>query len=102
MVLMQFGKVILKLKKVFRRLMRAAFPLVCGGFLGLYRVVIAVVKIQTEQREQHAPKHDDEVSAKSQIQAVQCHEAVPVVEIACCDSTGKNASESKPTKRSLS
>lgn len=102
-VLMQFVKVILKLKKVFMRIMHtASSTLVCGGFLVLYRVAITTVKIQTEQREQHTPKHDDEVLAKSQIQAAQCHAAVPVVEIACCESAGKDASESKPTKHPLS
>lgn len=90
-------------KKVFgRRMQTGSFTLVCGGFLVLYRVVITEVKIQTEQRARQTPKHDDEVLAKSQIQAVECHAAVPAVEIACCESAGKNAPESKPTIHPLS
>lgn len=89
-VLMHFLKVILELKKVSKKkLHEASTTLVCGGFLVLYRVVMTVVKIQTEQRKRHTPKHDDEVLAKSQIQAVQCHAAVPVVEIACCEECKK-------------
>lgn len=93
MALVQFVKVMLKLKKVFRRIMHAASStLVCGGFLVLYRL---------NRERDTLQKHDYEVLAKSQIQAVQCHAAVPVVEIACCKSTGKTASESKPTKHPL-
>lgn len=64
----------------------ASSTLVCGGFVVL---LIIAVKIQSEQRQQHAPKHDDKDLAKFQIQPVQCHAAVPVVEIACCESLGK-------------
>lgn len=99
---MQFVKVILKLKNFLENIAHRKFhTLVCGGFLVLYRVVITPVKIRAEQRRQDTPKHDDEVLTKSQIQTVQCHAAVPVVEIACCKSAGKNASESKPTKHPL-
>lgn len=55
----------------------------------IYKVVIIAVKIQTEKREQHTPKHDDRDLVKYQIPPVQRHAAVPAVEIACCESAGK-------------
>lgn len=64
----------------------ASSTLVRGGFVVL---LITAVKIRTERGEQHAPKHDDEDLAKFQIQPVQCHAAVPVVEIARCEGPGK-------------